>query len=175
MLGEDLPHPDVVEFTLQVYHKAVHWFMLLFHEPTVRAELRTIQRSGLVRKDRTIFVYLVVLIIGIGAKYATAPDAQRACPGYDLNALGTRFIALVELKIWDVFDAGGIEAVQIAVMLSAFHLYHSRPRRSTALSGSALRTAQSLGLHKESSWRMSDRTTREVWRRLWWALHTADV
>lgn len=149
--------------------------MLLFHEPSVRAELRNVQRSGLIRKDRTIFIYLVILIIGIGAKYATAPDAQRACPGYDLDSLGTRYIALLETKIWDVFDAGGIESVQIAVMLSAFHLYHGRPRRSTALSGCALRTAQSLGLHRESSWRMSDRITREVWRRLWWALHTADV
>lgn len=175
VLGEHLPPANVIDFAFETYHKAVHWFMLLFYAPSVRAELEGVCLSGHIRSERVNFLYMSALIIGIGAKYATIAEAERRCPGHDLNALGTKYISLVEARFWDVVDAGGIEVVQIAVMLSAFYLYHSRPKRSAALSGSALKTAQSLGLHKESGWKMSDPVTREVWRRLWWALHTADM
>jgi hypothetical protein len=49
VLGFDLPPTHVLEFCLQSYLDAVHWFMLLFHEPSFRAELQDVSRLGVVR------------------------------------------------------------------------------------------------------------------------------
>jgi len=150
--------------------------MVLFHEPSFRVELEQILSTGYVRKDRTAFLYLALLVIGVGATYAVgSPDTEICCPGYDLDGLGRKLIRYVELKLLDIFDEAGVEAVQIAIVMSSYHLYHALPKRSFAILGCALKVALSIGLHKESSWRMSDPILKEVWRRLWWALYTAEV
>ncbi|KEF53608.1 uncharacterized protein A1O9_10583 [Exophiala aquamarina CBS 119918] len=150
--------------------------MVLFHEPSFRTELQQILSTGYVRKDRSAFVYLAVLVIGVGARYAAgSPDAESSYQGHDLDSLGRKLIRCIELKLLEIFDESGIEAVQIAIVMSSYHLYHGLPKRSFATLGSALKVALSIGLHKESSWRMSDHVVKEVWRRLWWALYTAEV
>lgn len=175
VLGTDLPPPHVIEFTLEAYVNATHWFMILFHEPSLRLEVQRLQETGYLRADRLPVLILVILVIAIGAKYATAREANERCPGYDLADLGTRFIRKVEEKLLEVYDDAGIEAVQISMILSSYYIYHSRPTRSFAVLGSGLKMAQSLGLPKESSWKVSDPTVREVWRRLYWALFTSEV
>lgn len=175
VLGMDLPPPQVVEFAMETYTKAVHWFMLLFHEPSLKAELDLLMATGFVRADRTSFLILAVLVIGIGLKYSTRPEAQERCPGYDAEGVGAKFIRKTEEKLLDVFDEANIEAVQISIILSSYYGYHSRPNRSFAVLGSALKVAQKLGLQRESGWKISDPLVREVWRRLSWALYTAEV
>ncbi|ETI21731.1 hypothetical protein G647_08078 [Cladophialophora carrionii CBS 160.54] len=175
VLGSDLPPSHVIEFCLESYLDAVHWFMILFHEPSLRAGIQDLKTAGFVRADQVSFLILVALVIAVGAKYVTKQDAEERCPGFDLDGLGTRFIRRAEERILDVFDEGHIEAIQIAIILSSYYIYHSRPNRSLALNGSAQKLAFSMGLHKESSWKMQDPVVREVWRRLCWALYTAEV
>jgi Fungal specific transcription factor domain len=151
------------------------WFMLLFHEASLKAEIQTIQTTGLIRADRVPVFILVVVVIGIGAKYAISAGTNGQCRGFDLEALSTRFIRKTEEKLLDIYEDASIEAVQITMVLSSFYLYHSRPSRSAAVLGGGLKVAMALGLHKESSWKMSDPVTREVWKRLSWALYTAEV
>lgn len=173
--GLELPPANVIELALETYTKAVHWFMLLFHKPSLQAELQVLIATGFVRADRVSFLILVVLVIGVGAKYTTQSEAQERCPGFNIDSLGAACIRKAEEKLLDVFDEANIEAVQISIILSSYYVYHSRPNRSFALLGSALKVAQTLGLHKESSWKISDPIVREVWRRLCWALYTAEV
>ncbi|KIX08826.1 uncharacterized protein Z518_03483 [Rhinocladiella mackenziei CBS 650.93] len=175
ILGEDLPPAHIIEFTLENYINAVHWFMLLFHEPSFRAELQILTATGYVRADRVPFLLLALLVIGIGASYATSSDAQERCPGVDIDALATRLIRKVEGKLLDLYDDAGIETVQVLILLSAYYFYNGRPHRSFALSGSAFKVAQALGIQREPSWNFSDPILREVWRRLGWALYVADV
>lgn len=175
VLGCELPSSDVIEFCLESYLDAVHWFMLLFHEPSLRAGIQTLVTTGTVRADRFSFLILVALIIGVGAKYATKAEAEERLPGFDLDGLGDRFIRKSEERLLDVFDEAHIEAIQISMILSSYYIYHSRPNRCLALNGSAQKLALSMGLHRESSWKMQDPVVREVWRRLCWALYTAEV
>ncbi|KAK7906260.1 hypothetical protein LTR67_000986 [Exophiala xenobiotica] len=175
IVGEDLPPFHVIDVTLEAYANAVHWFMLLIHEPSLRNEIQNFKTTGYVRADRVPSLILAILVIAVGAKYATSPAAYGKCPGFDLDGLSTRFICKAEEKLLDVYEAAGIEAVQISLTLSSFYLYHGRPSRSVAVNGSCLRVAMNLGLHKESSWKMSDPVTRELWRGLSWALYTAEV
>ena len=175
VLGSELPPSHVAELCLESYLDAVHWFMLLFHEPSLRAGLQELWTTGYVRADRVSFLILVALVLGVGAKYATTAEAEARCPGFDVDGLGTKFIRKAEENLLDVYDEAHIEAIQIAVILSSYHIYHSRPNRSMALNGSALKLALSMGMHKESSWKMTDSIVREVWKRLCWALYTAEV
>jgi hypothetical protein len=175
VLGSDLPPPHVIDFCLDSYLDAVHWFMILFHEPSLRAGIQELVTTGSVRADRVSFLILVALVIAVGAKYATRREAEEKCPGFDLDSLGSRFIRKTEERLLDVFDEAHIEAIQIAIILSSYYIYHSRPNRSLAMNGSAQKLALSMGLHKESSWKMHDPIAREVWRRLCWALYTAEV
>ena len=175
VLGSDLPPPHVIEFCLESYLDAVHWFMLLFHEPSLRGGLQDLKSTGFVRADRISFLILVALVIAVGAKYATRSDAEERCPGFDLDDLGTRFIRKTEERLFEVVDESQIETIQIAIILSSYYIYHSRPNRSLALNGISQKLALSMGLHKESSWKMHDPIVRDVWRRLCWALYTAEV
>lgn len=161
---------------MQRYLDAVHWFMVLFHEPTFRVELQEVISTGCVRKDRAAFLYLAVLVTGVGARYAAdSADAIVRDQSCDFDGLGLRLIRLIETKLLDIFDESGIEAVQIAIIMSSYYLYQGLPKRSFALLGSGLKVALSIGLHRESSWTMSNPVIKEVWRRLWWALYTAEV
>ncbi len=175
VLGSELPPSHVIEFCLESYVDAVHWFMLLFHEPSLRAGIADLRSTGFVRTDRISFPILVALVIAVGAKYATRSDAEERCPGFDLDGLGTRFIRKTEERLFEVVDEARIEAIQIAIILSSYYIYHSRPNRSLALNGISQKLALSMGLHKESSWKTHDPVVREVWRRLCWALYTAEV
>ncbi|KIW33144.1 uncharacterized protein PV07_00015 [Cladophialophora immunda] len=175
LLEMELPPSHVIDYALESYSDSVHWFMLLFHEPSLRAELQGLTTTGFVRADRISFLILVVLVIGIGAKYSTKSEAEEICPGFDMDGLGNGLIHKVEERLLDVFDQANIEAVQISLLLSSYYAYHSRPNRSFALMGSALKVAQALGLQQESHWKMDDPILREVWRRLCWALYTAEV
>ncbi|KIW86562.1 hypothetical protein Z517_01960 [Fonsecaea pedrosoi CBS 271.37] len=171
----ELPPPHVIDYALESYSYSVHWFMLLLHEPSLNAELRGLITTGFVRADRISFLILVVLVIGIGAKYSTRSEAEARCPGFDMDGLGNQLIRKAEDRLLDVFDQANIEAVQISILLSSYYVYHSRPNRSFALVGSAFKVAQALGLQQESRWKMDDPVLREVWRRLCWALYTAEV
>jgi hypothetical protein len=175
VLGSSLPPPHVTEFCLESYLDAVHWFMILFHEPSLRAGIEDLAKTGYVREDRVSFLILVALVIAVGAKYAAKRDAEARCPGFDLENLGNTLIRKTEERLLDVFDEAHIEAIQIAIILSSYYIYHSRPNRSLAMNGSAQKLAFTMGLHKESSWKMHDPIVREVWRRLCWALYTAEV
>ncbi|EXJ65887.1 uncharacterized protein A1O5_10863 [Cladophialophora psammophila CBS 110553] len=175
LLGMELPPSHVIDYALESYSDSVHWFMLLFHGPSLRAELQGLTTTGFVRADRISFLVLFLLVIGIGAKYTTKSEAEEICPGFDMDSLGNTLIHKVEERLLDIFDQANIEAVQISILLSSYYAYHSRPNRSFALMGSALKVAQALGLQKESNWKMDDPILREVWRRLCWALYTAEV
>lgn len=175
VIGEELPPSDITDLTLDAYTRAVHWFMLMLHLPSFRAEMQTFQTTGYVRADRVPSLILVVLVIAVGAKYITSQTASEKCPGFDLHGLGDRFVGKVEEKLLDVYEAACIEAVQISAILSSFYLYQGRPSRSVPVNGSCLRVAMTLGLHKESSWKMRDVVTRELWRRLSWVIYTAEV
>ncbi|KIW37241.1 hypothetical protein, variant [Exophiala oligosperma] len=175
VIGEDLPPSDIIDLTLDAYTRAVHWFMLMLHLPSFRADLQKYQTTGYVRADKVPSLVLTILVIAVGAKYITCQTVGEKCPGFDLHGLSDRFIGKVEKHLLDVYEAACIESVQVSAILSSFYLYQGRPSRSVPVNGSCLRVAMTLGLHKESSWKMRDLVTRELWRRLAWVIYTAEV
>jgi len=171
----DFPPADVIDFLLEAYMDSVHWFMLIIHEPSLRAELKVLMATGHVRKDRIPFLVLVLVVIATGARYAAAEEMEQRCPGHDLKYLRLTLIRKAEEMLLDVFDNGDIEAVQISILLSSYYLYDSRPKRALALLGTGLKAAQGLGLSNEARWKVSDPMVTEIWKRIWWALYVCEV
>lgn len=174
LIGMDLPSRQVVNFMLDNFLESVHWFMMLFYQPTIRTEIDEIVTSGLIPKRRLSFLILVLLILAMGAKYAAQSDTVEHCSSSELANLRSKFMAKVEEKFLDVFDEGDIESVQISVLLASYYLYHRRPKRAFAVIGAGVKSAQALGLNRELSWGPVSSITREVRRRVWWALFVAD-
>ena len=110
----------------------------------------------------------------IPARYATAEAAQRNCPETDLKSLQASLLQKVKERIFDVYDDARLEAVQISILLSSFYLYHARPNLAFSVLGAGIKSAQAMGLHRESSWKLSSVIVRETRRRVWWALYVFD-
>ena len=80
----------------------------------------------------------------------------------------------VQAHLLDVIDIGGVESVQICVLLSSFYMYNGRPNLALAILGAGVQSSQAIGLHKESLWGPLTETAKEVRRRAWWALYVLD-
>lgn len=174
LIGTDLPSQGVVDFLFKRYLESVHWFMMVFYQPSLQAEMNEIVSSGVVPRRRISFLLLVLLILSMGAKYASHNDIEKHIPMAELNDLQAKFLIAVEERFLDIFNEGEIEAVQIAILLSSYYLYHRQPKKGFAIIGAGVKSAQAMGLHQESSWGQISHITREVRRRNWWALVVAD-
>ncbi len=67
--------------------------------------------SGHVPGRRQSFLVLVMLILAIGARYATESDTEEYCSTLELASLRSKLMAKVEEKFLDIFDEGDIEMV----------------------------------------------------------------
>lgn len=150
--------------------------MLVFHEPSLKAELEEVLLTGMVSRHKLPSVMLLVTILATGAAYTPTSVAERSCPGWNLPKLRSKLIRVIEEKFLDLFDRGHVEAVAVCVLLSSYYMYHGQPERGWITLGAGWRAAEAIGLHQERSWsRMSlDMIQVEVRRRVWWALYVAD-
>jgi hypothetical protein len=175
IIGIELPPKDVIDLLFDSYIKSVHWFMLLFHEPSCRQRYNTILSTGMASPEDVRFLVQLMLVLAIGARYLK-PEALRwhGHLGLDLQSLQDTLLQSVRARLFDIVDEGGVECVQICVLLSTFYLYHGQPNLAFAVHGMASKCAEAICLHRESSWKDSSAIAREVKRRVWWALYVVD-
>lgn len=174
LIGHDLPPPDVVRMLFDVFIHSVHWFMLAFHEPTVRAELERMITTGRIQHNKLQFVILIVVVLATGIRYATEDDIASRCPGVDLKAWDSKLRKLMESKFLDALDSDNYRSVQICILMSSLYIYHRQPKRCFIVHGAAIKAAQAMSLHRESAWNNLDIVSREERRRAWWALYVSD-
>ncbi|ETN45552.1 uncharacterized protein HMPREF1541_09384 [Cyphellophora europaea CBS 101466] len=175
VLGTEVPPIAIIDFLLDTYLSSVHWFMSVIHEPTLRAEIHDILARNSVPDHRRLVPILMLVILAFSARYAQQDAVKQILPGYDLLEMEPLWIKRVEEKLLDVLEDGGIEAVQIAIILKSYYLYGNRPKRSFAILGAGIKVALSMKLHLEGTWTVADPVRREVRRRVWWSLYVADV
>lgn len=175
LIGIELPPPYVTNLLFETYVTSVHWFMIVFHEPSLRAELEKMLLSGMVSRHKLPLTLLVVTILATGAAYTSVSMAERSCPGWDLGRLRSKLIRVVEEKFLSIFDNGDAEAVAVCVLLSSYYIYHGQPQRGSVIMGAGWKAAEALRLHQEDTWPRTGVIQTEVRRRVWWALYAADA
>lgn len=174
LIGMDLPPRQVTNILLDSYISSVHWFMIVFHEPTLRVELDEILTSGLIQPRRLSFLILILSVLALGAKYAKESDSTQQYNGLELPSLHSKLILKVEQSFVSILDGSSVESVQICVLLASYHIYDCQPKKANSIIGAGIRTAWNLGLHREATWGAINPIAREVRRRVWWALYVAE-
>jgi hypothetical protein len=169
-----LPPKTVSDYLLNKYIDAVHWFMTIFHEPSLRSTYerlvssRRCSRSGLNRAR------VLLLLISLGAHYATEDEIRQKFPLFDLLSFRKESLENIENSLNDLYDAAGIESIQVCILLGSYYMYHGKPNLAFVVLGAGLKCAQLMNLHKESSWRVLSEVAREEQRRTFWALFVFD-
>ena len=167
-----LPPKGTLDAILDTYLKAVHWFMLLFHEPSFRLRYESLMARGIQSRADSRFSLLLLTIWILGCKYMGEDDATRLA--FDANSFQTAALRHLEANLMFLFEDSEMESVQVCVLLGSFYLYTGRPNLGFVVLGSGIRCAFALGLHRESSWPSLAQEVQEERRRVWWALFIFD-
>ncbi|PYI01166.1 hypothetical protein BO78DRAFT_411694 [Aspergillus sclerotiicarbonarius CBS 121057] len=173
--GLSLPPRPCCDFLVEAYRTSVHWFMMLFHQPTFEKEYTRIMDRQSIEPRQLGTAVLILMVFTMGARYTAECDGREERDRHgDLQALQKDLLGHIQHHLFDVFDLGGVESIQICVLLSTFYLCNGRPNLAFPILGAGVRSAQALGLHNESLWVSADEITHEVRRRAWWALLMLD-
>lgn len=206
-----LPIRPVADYLVAVYFNTVHWFMVLLHEGHFlhhyRAMMDLYARDPKMLAKNTdedyTFALLILTMVVLGGRYtsihsarakrcreihnqfySTAHGSRGADPGdYDIVEATSRLFSVVRSNTTDNLACRTLATVQSLLLLGSVCLYHCESNLAWAYSGSTIRTAQALGLHKDGS---EQRWTSPYYRnitlpercqqrrRLVWAVHTSD-
>lgn len=113
--------------------------------------------------DERLFVATLNIVLALSTQLAETltPEArERASNGYLLRAQ--------ELQPFHAIEAGSLELVQYLLLTSQFLQSTDQPHQTWMVVGSAIRTAQSLGMHlQETSAERTSLEERELLRRVW--------
>lgn len=167
-----LPPKGTLDAILDTYLKAVHWFMLLFHEPSFRLRYEGLIARGIQSRTDSRFSLLLLTVWILGCKYMSESDATRL--GFDAKTFQTAALRHLEANLMFLFEDSESESVQVCVLLGSFYLYTGRPNLGFVVLGSGIRCAFALGLHRESSWPPLTQEVQEERKRVWWALFIFD-
>lgn len=175
LIGTELPPPDVVECLLESFSASVAWYLSFFHEPSLRARLQGITDAGRARTEDTSFLLLVLVVLAIGAQYITAEQKWRHFGfEFDTTNMQDRLIGIVETKLLIVLDESSTSSVSLFNLLGSYYIFNRKTRRGFTFIGAAVRVAQMMDLHNESTWGEVDSTERQARRHAWWTLYTSD-
>ncbi|KAJ4511323.1 hypothetical protein HRR78_007236 [Exophiala dermatitidis] len=174
LFGFELPSKRVTDYLLNVYMGAVHWFMMVFHEPTLRASYEAFMANRRSPKSRSNQAIFILLLLSLGAHYASEEDVRARFPSFNLDTFQRLSLKRVEDSLHTLYDSAEIESVQVCVLLGSYYMYHGRPNLAFVILGAGISCAQLMSLHKESSWRWLSEIAKEERRRTFWALFVFD-
>jgi hypothetical protein len=168
----DLPPQTTLDALLDTYLRAVHWFMLLFHELSFRRRYEGLMAHGIQSRADSRFSLFVLAIWILGCQYTSEEDASHL--GFDATTFHKAALRHLEANLMFLFEDSALESVQVCVLLGSFYLYTGRPNLGFVVLGSGIRCAFALGLHREMSWPSLMPESCEERRRVWWALFIFD-
>ncbi|GAA92808.1 hypothetical protein AKAW_10921 [Aspergillus luchuensis IFO 4308] len=118
---------------------------------------------------------LILMVLALGARYASEEQISRIdISRHDVTSLQETLLSHIRSQFFDVLDTGGVECVQLCILLSTYHLYNGKPNLAMPILGAGIRSAQAQGLHKESLWGPATDIVLEIRKRTWWALYALE-
>ncbi|KAF5964685.1 transcriptional regulatory [Fusarium coicis] len=151
--------PGIGPATLLVdnYFDRIHWFILVFHQDDFRSKFQdlyddTTVPSGPNASSRdTGFVAVLLAVFATSLHHIGAQESKLKSYNIDPEQLKARILDTLKSRFLDIVSRGSLEAVQFCVLLASYYLYHGEPGMAWPLSGSGLRIAQALNLHRKMS------------------------
>lgn len=174
LIGVELPPVPIIECLLETYIGSIHWYVTLFHEPTLRTRLRALLASGRANSDDFSFLMLIVIILGMAARYVSPQQMKQHGVEFNAPALEAKLVAAAEQQLLQVLEDPSSMAVSFLDLLASHYLFNRKVRRAFVIMGVAMRAAQAMDLHNEPAWGDIPTVERECRRRLWWTLYTSE-
>ncbi|KAF2105356.1 fungal-specific transcription factor domain-containing protein [Lophiotrema nucula] len=172
VIGYSLPTTEVMATLIEEYFDSVHWFSLVIFEPRFRSKFESV-RDGLAFPSQKSFLLLLSSILGMAAWYKShkdSPDGDHS--GEDLQHWASALVQGAGSQLVDLMDDSSIASVQTCILLGSYYVYHGKPNLSFALLGATTKTAQALGLHRQTSSGTAE--SIEERKRVWWTIYTWD-
>ncbi|KAF5549976.1 transcriptional regulatory [Fusarium napiforme] len=179
--------PGIGPATLLVdnYFNRIHWFILVFHQDDFRSKFQdlydhTMAPSGPNGSPRGIgFVAVLLAVFATSLHHIGSQESKLKSYDIDPEQLKSRILDTLKSNFLDVISKGSLEAVQFCVLLASYYLYRGEPEMAWPLSGSGLRIAQALNLHRKMSpGDPSDEILKkqiQERKRAWWAVYEIDT
>ncbi|PNP85100.1 hypothetical protein FNYG_01625 [Fusarium nygamai] len=179
--------PELGPATLLVdnYFDRIHWFVLVFHQDDFRRKFQdlyddTTVSSGPKASSRGIgFLVILLAVFATSLHHIGAQESKLESYNVDAKELKNRILASLKSRFLDVISKGSLEAVQFCVLMASYYLYHGEPGMAWPLSGSGLRIAQALNLHRKvAPGDPSDQVLNQQIqdrKRAWWAVYEIDT
>jgi hypothetical protein len=179
--------PELGPATLLVdnYFDRIHWFILVFHQDDFRKRFQDLYNSttfssGSNAPSRGIgFIAVLLAVFATSLHHIGAQENKLKSHNVDPKELKDRMLAALKLRFLDIVSRGSLEAVQFCVLLGSYYLYHGEPEMAWPLSGSGLRIAQALNLHRKMTpGDPSDQALNQQIqdrKRAWWAVYEIDT
>lgn len=159
----DMPSPEYVNRMLAIYFDSIHPDMLIFNQGEFTQEVNRLD-SALEAPAATV--------CSAFALFVAVLDCQRGDNNYDYIKQRQEFWSVVQNNLGIVVNGSGIKQIQCLLLIA--QIFHNNNERNTTwnLIGVAIRTAYSMGLHREGALTTRDgREDSEVKRRVWWTLY----
>ncbi|EHK46183.1 hypothetical protein TRIATDRAFT_292334 [Trichoderma atroviride IMI 206040] len=168
----ELPSDDVLDVIVKRFFLSVDWFMMVFHEESFKRRYEEFLHQQSTYHDSD-FLWICMLVIALGAHYLTlSPSSNQNTVNY--RKLSKDLLAKIEIRFLQIISSSTLETVQICILLGSFLLFNGRPNAGLGISGSGVKIAQVMGLHRERLWKELSPAKREERRRTWWALEVFD-
>jgi hypothetical protein len=170
IIGYSLPSAEEMRVLLEEYFAAVHWFSLVIYEPKFRPQFESVA-DGTAYASQRGFLLLLSVVLGLGAWYKSHKQKQDT-DQVDWVACASSLVDGAGSRLTELMDQASIASVQACILLGSYYVYHGKPNLSFSLLGATIRTAQAIGLHRETL--RGDVDSTEERKRVWWTIYTWD-
>lgn len=165
------PAPSVLQAAVDAYFDRVHWYIILFHQPSFVARTQNILRRSAWRRDEICEVLLVGMVAVMGLRCVQHDETwkgHRLLESYSVTAgsVVADLMSQIGAHFYEVMLESRIEAYQICMLLTTYHVYFGSSDFAWNVSGVSSRTAYALALHCNKA-RNTDEIAREVGNRCW--------
>ncbi|KFY90856.1 hypothetical protein V500_04926 [Pseudogymnoascus sp. VKM F-4518 (FW-2643)] len=178
-LGMDIPHVGVMHNLIDEYFQRCHWFIYVFHEPTLRKQAREVLgRESWKPQERgavlATFMAAAMALQAVSNEESWAGHHVLKEQGMDCISMLNQLIAEVRRHLLDLLEDCQIEAVQVCILLGTFYMFNGNPNLAWAVLGMATRAGYALALHSPRIGNQ-DKVMIQIRRRCWNHLKVADT
>ncbi|RIA83396.1 fungal-specific transcription factor domain-containing protein [Glomus cerebriforme] len=153
----ELPPKELCDQLLEAYWKEVHPYMPFIDKQDLMEKYNNLEANY-------SSIILLYAIFSITARFVNDPSIRMYSEGFP----GSVFYVKAKELLKDEFDKASISIVQALLMLS-IQIHGQKDSVTWVYIGLAIRLAQDMGLHRDSSKWNFDERQGEVRRRVWWA------
>ncbi|KAA8911525.1 fungal-specific transcription factor domain-containing protein [Sphaerosporella brunnea] len=170
-----LPRRDIADHLIDCYWTWVHSLYPFFHRPTFMATYEQLWTGSEfphpggepgvseVKPPGRMFRCILNLIFAFGCQFSSSIPSSRRDSSSDVFFKRSRLLLHV-----DILGSGSILLVQALLLMGQYLQSTKYPNRCWNVAGLAIRVAQGLGMHLDTtSANRKSVVEREVWRRTW--------